>query len=232
MKLGIMQPYFFPYIGYYQLINYVDNYVIYDDVNFIKGGWINRNKILCNGVPTYINVPMKGASPNKLISEVEVSPDMIARGKLLRTLQENYGRAPFFDKVYLLLKSLIEDTETNLAIYLEQTLRGVCNYLGIHTNIIRSSDIPKDNTLRGQEKVLEICHLLHANVYCNAIGGMQLYNKDTFKNMGVDLQFLQGKISKYPQYKDEFIPSLSIIDIMMFCSPTEIQNMLKDFVIL
>lgn len=232
MKLGIMQPYFFPYIGYFQLINYVDKYVIYDDVNFIKGGWINRNKILCKGVPAYINVPMKGASPNKLISEVEVSSDMIARRKLLRTIQENYRRAPCFDEVYPFLRSWIESTETNLALYLEHTIRNVCNYLGILTDIIRSSSIPKDDSLRGQEKVLEICRFMHADQYCNAIGGMQLYNKETFQNAGVELEFLQSKIPEYPQFEKEFTPLLSIIDVMMFCSPAEIRNMLNEFVIL
>lgn len=232
MRLGIMQPYFFPYIGYFQLMNYVDKYVIYDDVNFIKGGWINRNKILCSSVPAYINVPMKGASPNKLISEVEVSSDMIAREKILRTIQENYRRAPYFDEVYPRLKSWIESTETNLALYLEYTIRGVCSYLEIHTDIVRSSDIPKDNLLRGQEKVLEICRLLHADKYCNAIGGIQLYDKETFHKKGINLEFMQSKIIEYRQFRNEFTPSLSIVDIMMFCSPSEIRNMLNEFVIL
>ena len=100
MKIGIMQPYFLPYIGYWQLLNAVDKYVIYDDVNYIKGGWINRNRILINKEPKYFNVKLNGASPNKLINEVEVSNDNIWQKKLLKTIEENYKKAPFLKKFF------------------------------------------------------------------------------------------------------------------------------------
>lgn len=231
MKLGIMQPYFFPYIGYFQLLSLVDQYVIYDDVNYIKGGWINRNRILSHGSPIYINVPMKGASSNKLISEVEVSADSVQRRKLLCTIKESYSRAPYFQAVFPMLKTLIDSKETNLALYLENTIREICGFLGIKTAILRSSEIAKRNELRGQDKVLEICRVLCADEYYNAIGGMELYRKETFQNNGVDLFFIQSKQSCYHQMSAEFIPSLSIIDVMMNCTPGEIQNMLKEYTI-
>ena len=101
MKIGIMQPYFFPYIGYWQLLNAVDKYVIYEDVNYIKGGWINRNRILINGEAKYFNVQLKDASPNKKINEIHVSNDAITKRKMLNTLEMNYKKAPYFNEVFL-----------------------------------------------------------------------------------------------------------------------------------
>ena len=139
MKVGIMQPYFFPYIGYWQLMNEVDVYVIYDDVNFIKGGWINRNRILTNGKPSYFNVQMKGASPFKKINEVEVSDDPIFKRKLLSTLKMSYSRAPYFSQIYPIIENIINNEESNLAKYLEYSIRSIANYLDMNKGVIPSA---------------------------------------------------------------------------------------------
>lgn len=224
-----MQPYFFPYLGYWQLINAVDEYVIYDDVNFIKGGWINRNRLLVNGNPSYFNVQMNGASSFKKINEIEVNDDKINKRKMLETLYNCYGKAPYFNEAFPVLSNIINSDEKNLAKYLENSIIQVCNYLGINTKIIISSDISKNNDLKGKAKVIHICKLLGASDYLNAIGGKELYDYDSFEKEGIQLHFLKTNIEEYKQFKNEFVPGLSIIDIMMFNSKSTIQDMLNNY---
>jgi hypothetical protein len=232
MKLGIMQPYFFPYIGYWQLINAVDKYVIYDDVNFIKGGWINRNRILMNGKDKLINLQLHNASPNKLIKEVEVLEKPICNKKLLKTLESCYKKAPYFPDAFPVVESVITQEEKNLARYLEFAIKRVCEYLSIDTVLIVSSTIRKNNELRGQDKVIEICKILGADEYINAIGGQKLYSYSDFATKGIGLKFLQTGDIKYKQFKREFVPNLSIIDVIMFNGPRQINKMLDDYVLL
>lgn len=232
MKLGIMQPYYFPYIGYWQLINAVDKYVIYDDVNFIKGGWINRNRILMNGQAKMINLKMNGASPNKLINQVEVSGDIVYNKKLLKTIESCYKKAPYFAKGYPIIENIIIKNEKNLAKYLEYSIRNICDYLGISTEVIISSKINKNNDLKGQDKVIEICNILDADEYCNAIGGQDLYSYDDFKDNGINLRFLKTGKVEYKQFKNEFVSNLSIVDMIMFNSVEDINNMLKIYELL
>ncbi|WP_459201909.1 WbqC family protein [Methanococcus sp. CF] len=229
MKIGIMQPYFFPYIGYWQLINAVDKYLIYDDVNFIKGGWVNRNKILINGESRWINLQMAGASPNKLINEIELSSDGKFNKKLLKTIELNYKKSPYFSAVFPVVKNIICNNERNLAKYLEYNILKLCEYLEIDTEIIVSSDIVKNNELKGQKKVIEICKLLNADSYYNAIGGKELYSKDDFLNQKIELKFLKTRDFEYNQFKNKFISNLSIIDVMMFNSVDEVKFMLEQY---
>ena len=224
-----MQPYFFPYIGYWQLIHAVDKYVIYDDVNFIKGGWINRNNVLMNGARKRINLRMHNASSNKHINEIEVLEDPIYQNKLLTTIKNNYKKAPYFLTVYPLMKRIIKQDEKNLAKYLEFGIRQVCDYLSIDTEIIVSSSLKKDNQLRGQDKVLEICRELGADEYLNAIGGQALYSDEDFAVHGIKLRFLETPAIHYKQFKNEFVPGLSIIDVLMFNDPQKIHKMLDEF---
>lgn len=232
MKLGIMQPYFFPYIGYWQLMNAVDKYVIYDDVNFIKGGWINRNRILLNGKPQYFNVQMHGASSFKLINEININNNEININKNLKTLYMAYHNAPNFLEIYTLLQYILEKQTDNLAEYVINSIRVIADYLNITTEIVISSSINKDNSLRGQDKVIEICKKLNATDYYNAIGGMDLYSFDEFKENGINLSFLKTNDICYKQFDNEFVPNLSIIDVMMFNSQAEIKTMLDDFTLI
>ena len=229
MKLGIMQPYFLPYIGYWQLLNAVDQYVIYDDVNFIKGGWINRNNILINNEAKLFNIQMQGASSNKLINEIEVSQNQVWKKKFLKTIENSYSKASFYKEVYSVIENIINYDETNLAKYISHSISKVCDYLNIDTKLIISSDINKDNDLKGQDKVIEICKILGANEYYNAIGGQELYSYSGFKDNGISLKFLETSKIEYSQFNDKFIPNLSIIDVLMFNSKEKIKSMLDDY---
>lgn len=224
-----MQPYFFPYIGYFQLMNAVDKYVIYDDVNFIKSGWIYRNRILVNGEPKYFNLPMSGASSNKLINEVEVNNDEKLKQKNIRIIQDNYKDAPYFSDVYPMLEKIIFNNERNIAKYIMSSFEILLKYLNITTELVLSSSIEKNNSLKGQEKVLEICKILGATEYYNAIGGQELYDKENFKKENIELRFLKTNEICYKQFENEFHSNLSIIDVMMFNSKTDIQKMLQEY---
>ena len=226
MKIGIMQPYFFPYIGYWQLINAVDKYVIYDDVNYIKGGWINRNRILINDKPSFINLKMNGSSPNKLIKEIHVSNDNRWKNKLLKSIELSYRKAPFFEMSFPIIEEIINHDEVNLSLYLENLIKRITEYLEMNTEFVLSSNIEKDNSLKGQDKVIEICKSLGAKEYYNAIGGVELYSAENFNSYGIELRFLRTEYIEYKQFKNDFSPYLSIIDVMMFNSKEEIMNIL------
>lgn len=224
MKVGIMQPYFFPYIGYWQLINAVDKFVIYDDVSFINRGWINRNRILYRDQVRYLNVYLKKASQNKRINEIEVS-DRRENVKSLSLLQDAYKKAPYFEAVYPVIEKIIVQKEKNLAMYNGFLIQSVCEYLGITTPLMYSSKIEKDNNLRGQYKILAICKALGATEYCNAIGGKALYDRGFFSQNGVEIHFLHTKDILYRQFGTEFYENLSIIDVMMFNDVSCIRKM-------
>lgn len=229
MKLGIMQPYFVPYIGYWQLINAVDKYVVYDDVNFIKGGWINRNRILVNGQIQFFNIPMLGASSFKLISEIGVNNNPKLINKNLRTIENAYKKAPYYQSVFPLIQKILECGKENIADYVFFSLQSICDYLNIKTELILSSSLKKDCNLKGKEKVLSICNLLSATEYYNAIGGQELYAFSEFKENGIQLKFLETKNIEYKQFGEEFQPNLSIIDVLMFNTQGQIKSMLNQY---
>lgn len=229
MRIGIMQPYFLPYIGYWQLLNAVDQYVIYDDVNFIKGGWINRNRMLMNNQPKLFNIQMQGASPNKLINEVQVFTNDVWKKKLLKTIESSYCKAPYYDEVYPVIKEIIICDESNLAKYIENSIRKICEYLNINTKLIVSSSIDKDINLKGQDKVINICKILGADEYYNAIGGQELYSYSDFEKQGIKLRFLDTDNIEYSQFNGDFVSNLSIIDVMMFNSVDEIKIKLEEY---
>jgi len=226
MKLAIMQPYFLPYIGYWQMIKAVDKYVIYDDVNFIKGGWMNRNRMLLGGSEFLFNLQLKGASPNKLIRDVEVDQN---QSKFLKTATQAYTKTPYFDKVMPLLEKVCRYEKSNLGRFLGNSLIEISKYLGLSTEFIYSSDIDKDNRLRAQAKVLHICKLMGATEYYNAIGGQELYSKKDFASAGIELKFLKTLPVEYSQFKNEFVPWLSILDVLMFNDPQQANVMLDKY---
>lgn len=232
MKLGIMQPYFIPYIGYWQLMNAVDKYVVYDDVNFIKGGWINRNRILLNGKPQYFNVKMKGASSFKFINEIKIDNSLIYINKNLRTIYMAYHKAPYFKKVNPLIEKILVQQTDNLAEYIVNSIKCIAEYLNIKTAIVISSELSKNNELKGQNKVIDICRVLDATEYYNAIGGIDLYSFEFFKKNGINLSFLKTNDIHYKQFNNEFVPNLSIIDVMMFNPEDKIKTMLDDFTLI
>ncbi len=231
MKVGIMQPYFFPYLGYWQLMNAVDKYVVYDDVNYIKGGRINRNAILMNGSAHPINLPLLGASPNKHINEVQVNPEPIQREKLFRTISQSYSKAPYFESVMALLEETLRCEEANLGRFLFQTFLRLNAYLDVQTQLILSSEMKKNTALKGREKVIHICTLLGATEYYNSVNGIPLYepHRAEFEAVGIELKFPKMRDIVYPQFKNEFVPNLSIIDVMMFNSREECRRLLGEY---
>ena len=229
MKLGIMQPYFFPYVGYWQLINAVDKYVIYDDVNYIKNGWINRNYILLNGQKHLITLPLDGSSPFKPIKETKIISKNVIKEKLLKTLAQAYQKTPHFKDVMPIVENTIMHPSNNITEALVYSIKSVAEYLNFKTDILVSSQIEKNNELKGVDKVLHICGILKADEYFNAIGGIDLYDKKIFSDNKIKLSFVRTGEFKYNQFNNNFIPNLSIIDVMMFNSREKVKVYLDSF---
>ncbi|MDD2798983.1 MAG: WbqC family protein [Bacteroidales bacterium] len=215
MTLGIMQPYFFPYIGYFQLLNAVDQYVIYDNIQYTKKGWVNRNRILQNGMDVYLTLSIEKASDFLDIKERFLS-ESFDRSRMIRQIKDAYGKAPFYSEIFPLIERVVFYEERNLFLYLYHSILEICSYLDIKTSIKISSEIDIDHSLRGQAKVLAFCSYLKADNYINAIGGVELYDKSEFHVRNVNLKFLQVEPFSYKQYSNEFVPYLSIIDVLMF----------------
>jgi len=228
MKVGIMQPYFFPYLGYWQLLSAVDKYVVYDDVAYIKGGWINRNNILLNGQAHLITLPLEQSSSFKNINEIDITYNMKQREKIIKVLEAAYKKAPYYDTISSKIYELIMNAKTIADLNYEAIL-AIKDYLGLTTEIILSSSIKKDNELRGQDKVIHINKILGADTYYNAIGGMELYDKLSFAQEGLKLYFLKMAPIEYKQFRNEFVPNLSILDVLMFNSPSETNELLKKY---
>ena len=226
MKLGIMQPYFMPYIGYWQLMAAVDMYVVYDDVNYIKGGWVSRNNILLNGQKHMFTITLNGASPNKLFKEITIKDDF---KKFSRLIESAYRKAPYYAEVSTLLEKIYSYKDKSLGAFMLNSFQVVLDYLDIDTKLVLSSTIEKDNTLRGKEKVKHICQLLGADTYYNAIGGQELYDKNDFRADGIDLYFVQTNLTPYVQLGNDFVPGLSMIDVLMFNNPIKVKQLLTNY---
>jgi len=226
MRVAVMQPYFFPYIGYWQLINAVDIFVIYDDVNFIKRGYISRNNILQNQKAQLFTLELIGASQNKKINEISVGNNS---KKLLKTIKQNYSKAPFFNDVFQVLDEILNNEEKELSKFLGFSLVKIAKYLNIDTKFLYSSDIKNDKTFKAQDRLIEMSKILNATGYINSIGGIELYDKEVFSQNDINLSFLKTHEISYKQFNNEFVPNLSIVDILMFNSKDNIKNMLNQF---
>lgn len=233
MKIAIMQPYFLPYIGYFQLMNAVDRFVIYDNIKYTKKGWINRNRILVNGIDEYITLPLKKGSDFLHVDKREL-PDGFEeeRKKIIRKVAEAYKRAPQYEVVLPLFQKILVYPETNLFRYIHNSIREVSIYLEIDTPILISSSIPADHQLKAQERVIDICHALDATVYINPPGGVDLYSEEDFQLQNIELRFLQTGGISYTQFGNEFISNLSILDVMMFNDRSEIRNFLNSYTLI
>jgi hypothetical protein len=228
-KIAIMQPYFFPYLGYWQLYKSVDLFVIFDDVNYIKKGFINRNFILLNGEKRMITLELSGASQNRVIKEIELGRN---RTKLYKTIEYAYKRAPYSSSVLPLLREIFTGDETKLVDFLKNSIMSIGKFLDIDTPVILSSSIDKKENLRGKYKIIEICKKKEYFNYINPIGGMKLYNKDEFLSEGIELSFLQSGRVVYRQFSAEFVENLSIIDILMFNSKEKVKSFLEEYTLI
>jgi WbqC-like protein family len=229
MKLAIMQPYFLPYLGYFQLMAAVDRFVVYDDVRFIKRGWINRNRILLKGRDHLFTVPLHEVSQNRNINEIELVAEKVWKEKLLRTIKLAYSRAPCFPEIFPLLSAIINFAERNLAAFLLNALLTVRSYLDISTQIVTTSGIYQNRELTGAARILDICRKEGATIYVNASGGRTLYEADMFQAHEIALRFVEPLELRYKQFGRYFQPSLSIIDVLMFNSREETRSLLSRF---
>ncbi len=230
MTVAIMQPYLFPYIGYWQLINAVDTFVIYDNIQFSKKGWFHRNNILLNNKKTLFSIPLKKDSDYLNVKERFLSDESKKIiNKILAQLKNEYSKAPFFDDVFPLIESIFLYESKNLFDYIYNSVIKICTYLDIYTKIIISSTININHSLKSQDKVIALNTALHATKYINPIGGTELYNFEEFQKENIELCFLESEVPEYKQFNNEFMPYLSIIDIMMFNNKDEIKEMLKKY---
>lgn len=230
MKVGIMQPYLFPYIGYFQLIAMVDTFVIHEDVQYIKGGWINRNRILVNGQPRYVTLPVqKGPTSLAIYERVFADSFESDKKKMLRRIEDTYRKAPCFETVFPLLAECLANTERNVSAFVVGALQACCRYLKIETPFVLSSDTVRFDDLKGQDRVLEINAFLGATHYINTIGGRELYDRDQFMRRGLKLSFLRLRPIRYRQFGGEYVANLSIIDVMMFNSTERIASLLQEY---
>jgi hypothetical protein len=230
MTLAIMQPYFMPYLGYFQLINAVDEFVVYDNIEYTKKGWINRNRILLNGRDHLFTIPLKNDSDYLDIRERFLSEN--AQGeiaKILNKIKASYSKAPYFKDIYPFIENIFLYPERNLFSYILNSIMEVSKYLGIENKIYVSSEIKINHLLKGYHKVVGICKERKADIYINPIGGLELYNKDFFAENGISLFFHKMKRIEYEQNHAGFEESLSIIDVLMFNSREKIKELLKEF---
>lgn len=217
MKIAIMQPYFMPYIGYFQLIKEVDKFVFFNDVNFIKKGWINRNQILNNKEPKYFTVPLIKASQNKLICDTYLHDFSNWRIHFLKKIKQCYKNSTYYNESFEVIERILY--KKNFEKIDDLTSTSVCEiskYLGINTSFVFSKDLNYSKIGNGQHKIISISKLLGANTYVNLINGLNLYVKKDFDNEDLKLKFIKmNKIEYYQNSNNNFIPSLSIIDILM-----------------
>lgn len=231
MKLAIMQPYVFPYIGYYQLVHAVDKFVFFDDVNYINKGWINRNKILINGKANLFTIPLKDASQNRLINEIAIAEGN-GISKLLRTIEMSYKKAPFFSEVFDLIQSVFTTADSSISTIAKESVKKVFAFLELEKNFVDSSAIYNNRQLKGQERILDISLSEKATDYFNPIGGMELYDAASFAEKKINLHFIKSKEIRYRQWDEHFVPFLSMIDVLMFSEKEQVRNFLNQYEII
>jgi hypothetical protein len=213
-KIAVMQPYFLPYMGYFQLMASVDEFIFLDDVNYIKKGWINRNRLLENGSDKIFTIPLQDASQNKNINQLLIAPGNW-RGKLIKTINQNYNKSPYYYQVIELIEKIINCDILNLADYAIYSVTNIAEYLGMRFSHKKSSEILIPQSV-AQDRIINICNAVDANIYINMEGGMHLYEKEKFDKAGIELKFLKPFLKNYKQFDGEFISGLSMLDILMF----------------
>ena len=225
-----MQPYIFPYIGYFQLFKACDIFVSYDDVQYIRRGWINRNRILFNANSKYITFPVHKAPRDTTIDHCFFHENIgNEKKKILFTLRQVYSKAPFFQSVYPCLEDIFKVNENNVAEFAENSLKRILDYLSISVEIRRSSHLSLDKFRKGQDRIIAIVKTLNGDCYVNPIGGQNLYSPAKFASNNIDLRFLYCRAEPYKQFSNKFVPNLSIIDVLMFNSIEQIRLMFKQF---
>ncbi len=225
-----MQPYFLPYIGYFQLINAVDEFIVYDNIQFSKKGWFHRNRMLQNGKDEFFGLTLKKDSDFLDVRDRQLSENWKADcDKTLRKIKENYKKAPLFSDVYPLIEEIFVYSKSNLFEYIYHSLLKITAFLEIKTPLTVSSTLSIDHTLRSEDKVIQLVKSINGATYLNPIGGFDLYTPAEFKNHGLNLQFHKVQPIVYPQFGQMFVPWLSILDLLMFNEKGQIITWLNAF---
>lgn len=224
MKLAVMQPYLFPYIGYFQLIYAADLFLIYDDVAYIKQGYINRNNILSSNGTIRFTVPVPGASSNKLISELKFAADV---SKLLKAIEQSYSKTPYFDYVFPVIREILEFEDRSIAVVCQKSFEDIFSYLGIEKRFKKTSELDYVRSASALDRLIALCQKFGADCYVNAPGGRKLYDKPDFEREGIELKFIDSLLVEYRQIGARFVPNLSIIDILMNCSPHNVVEQME-----
>ena len=233
MTIAIMQPYLFPYIGYFQLINAVDKFVVYDEIEYTKKGWINRNRILMNGTDHLFTIPIKNDSDFLHVNKRFLADNYPGyKKKIKNQVSSAYSKSPQFNIVYPVIEECLDFDNYNLFEFLFNAVSKICDYADIKTEFVISSNLNIDADVKGEKKVIEINKILNSSLYINAIGGLDLYIKENFLKANIKLKFLKTDSIHYPQFKNEFIANLSIIDVMMFNSKEKIKGYLSSFTLI
>lgn len=229
MRVAIMQPYFLPYIGYFQLIRAADIFIVYDNIKYTKKGWINRNRFLLNGADAVFTLPLAKGSDSLDVVQRELSPSFDAEA-LLCKFRGAYCRAPYVNETLSLLEGITRFKDRNLFRYIKNSIDAVCAHLEAKTTILVSSELQIDHSLRGVERVIAMCKEVGADTYLNPIGGVSLYRKEDFDRNNLNILFVNSKIREYQQFSTEFVPSLSIIDVLMFSPLGEVRrSIIEDY---
>lgn len=225
-RIAVMQPYTFPYFGYFQLIEAVDTFVFFDDVQYIRRGYINRNSILNQGKAYSFTIPVKKAPQKTKINEVKINIENYEKwvNNFFKTIKNCYKHAPFYENTLELLQLILNQNHTKIDSLAKTSVKKIASYLEMETNFVNSSDLPYERTGTGQEKVISICQLLKAADYVNPPGGKSLYDPDTFAKNGLQLNFIAPQLPDYNQFQQPHVSNLSIIDQLMFMSKEEVQN--------
>ncbi len=228
--LAIMQPYFFPYVGYYSLVYAAEQFIFYDDVQWIKHGWINRNRILLNGKDFLFTVPVRGGSPNKLINEVDAMADERFCRKFMALIESAYKKAPHYPEASTLIESVLKSGHSKMADLAIHSIKSVFEYLGVSRAWAKSSVTSQDTIqFEKSERLISITKESGYHVYLNPPGGKTLYEKEYFKNRGVDLIFLEPVLLPYAQFDSSFVAGLSIIDALMFLKPVDVVKIISSY---
>jgi len=225
-KIAIMQPYLFPYLGYFQLINSVDRLVFLDDVNYINKGWINRNRLIFSGKVSYFTVPLSRASQNVRICDISLATDHIWSRKLETSIRQSYSTAPNFAEVFDLISPVLFGTETTICEMAKQSIKSVARYLDLRIQFVETSNIYGNEALKREDRIYDICYKEKAFDYINLPSGRELYDVIKFAHAGIRLSFIQQYFPPYPQFSNCFHPGLSIIDVLMHNDPEVVKKML------
>lgn len=228
-KIAVMQPYLFPYIGYFQLLYAVDTFVCFDDVHFIKKGWINRNNFLLDGESKPFTFPLSKISQNKLINEHHFADFETAKRDFLKFIEVSYRKSPQYQEIRSLLEGIFSVKYDKISDFIGHSLNKICIYLEIKTEVIHSSEIERESSSGAQERIINIVKKCGGDHYINAIGGRSLYDAAAFSKEKIKLSFIEKKSTEYKQYGETFVPNLSIIDALMFNTKQEMEHLLKQY---